>query len=146
MGKTSPTKIQAKDIPAGLLVDLIRNLTDVPKVHVRYGVLVSYEYASRPNLSDICKIWDTVPPKVIRAKLRMLIEKYHILEGCACGCSSVFSINENAPYEIRRTISKDGWVDRIVPSVILPRKLSEEEIADRVQYLLKQFNEESPGH
>jgi hypothetical protein len=141
MGKSSPTKIQAKHIPAGMLIDLVRNLSNVPNIRSHWG-RVYYDYDSHPNLRMICRIWDTVPPKVIQAKLRLLIEKYHILEGCACGCSSSISINEYAPYEIRRTISREGWVDMIVRKEIVTRDKTEEQIA---QYMKNYFGEGDNG-
>lgn len=119
MGKLSPTKIQAKHIPAGMLVDLIRQMQNFPDVRVRFGVMVNTGYKVGPTLYDIAKVWHTVPIKVIQAKLRKLTEKYHILEGCACGCSSGFTIVQYAPYEIRAIYTKDGRRDVIVKKEFL---------------------------
>jgi hypothetical protein len=114
MGKTSPTKIQAKHIPVGMLIDLVHHLSGAPKVYTIRGAIEGY-YPSGPSLYDICRYWDTVPPKVIQAKLRKLIEKYGVLEGCSCGCSSSITLSKHTLYKVVRTYDykNQTFIDRL---------------------------------
>lgn len=88
-------KIQTKDIPDQAMIDLIDRLYNVPRVHQRttYGdtVSVGVVYSSSATLGDIYKMWDNIPPKVILAKLKKLIDKNKI-DGCACGCHGRFTV------------------------------------------------------
>lgn len=69
-------RMQAKDIPEDLLIILILSL------HMRDG------YCFRQNLEPLLPM---VPPKVLQAKLRKMIDRLTI-DGCACGCSGIFRV------------------------------------------------------
>lgn len=96
MGKSSPTNIQAKDIPDQVMIDLVDRLSTTPRAYMDSagnlfsGKIVTF-YPTAASIFDICKLWDTVPPKVIKEKLRKLIDKGAI-DGCACGCRGDFTV------------------------------------------------------
>ncbi|AXC38704.1 hypothetical protein QCN37_gp80 [Arthrobacter phage Tatanka] len=74
MGKSSPTKIQAKHLPASAIVWVLESN-------------VLKDYGLYPSMYNIAKLFPMYPLKVVQAKLRNL-EKKGVLEGCACGCST----------------------------------------------------------
>ena len=106
MGKSSPTKIQVKHIPDKALIDLVDKLWNAPTTRV-VGGYVEVHYPYGVTLANICKYWDTIPPKVIQAKLKKLIEK-NFLDGCHCGCSTGIRVIHESDLPIIR------WFDPIL--------------------------------
>lgn len=100
MGQSSPTPYQAKHIPYGMVIDAIRGLAAIPKIKIDFRGNVVITKSGYVNLSDLQAAWPTVPPKVIKEKVRKLIERYRVLEGCACGCSTGISISPSPIYEV----------------------------------------------
>jgi hypothetical protein len=91
MGKSSPTKWQRKDIPAKALIDLVDRLYNIPRF---WGVAAGFpqlRYSTGASLREICEFWSDIPPKVLQAKLKQLIDQ-NFLDGCACGCSSRITV------------------------------------------------------
>ncbi|ALY08732.1 hypothetical protein FDH65_gp47 [Arthrobacter phage Circum] len=93
---TPVNKIQAKYIPTESVLALISHLEYRPAL---IGVPKSYRnpielYRIKNVLiSDIHKLWNTIPPKVINAKLNRLIRK-GLIDGCTCGCRGDFELTD----------------------------------------------------
>lgn len=112
MGKSSPTRIQAKDIPAKALIDLVDRLWNAPVVRIT-PVDVDVYYPNGVSFQNICKYWDTIPPKVIQAKLKKLIDS-NFLDGCYCGCSTGIRVIHETDLPIARWFDKatEQWKER----------------------------------
>jgi len=114
-------KMQAKDIPDQAMIDLVDRLYNMPRLFTKmvyvgteWGVI----YSSSVLLSDICKVWDNVPPKVIRAKLQKLIER-KLIDGCACGCVGGFTVIHQTDLPKFRIFDADRneWIMSPTPRV-----------------------------
>jgi len=106
-------KIQAKHIPYGMVIDLIRHLTELP--HIRAGVSrfnsqgnVRYGWTVGAEFTDMCKIWDTIPPKVIQTKLDLLERKGMVQSYGPAG--KVYGLLPKALYEVVVVHNSDGSV------------------------------------
>lgn len=109
-------KIQAKDIPDKALIDLVDKLWNIPNARVTLTGEVYIHYSSGAKLSDICKVWDTIPVKVIQLKLKKLVDR-KLLDGCPCGCSGNFTVVHDRSVIAQRVFDfdKDVWKVELVP-------------------------------
>lgn len=83
--------MQAKDIPDDDLLELIKRLSN--GLPVAYLNRDAYEGFRSPwaNRYAIEAIWPSIPPKVIRAKLKSLVKR-GLVSGCVCGCRGDFEV------------------------------------------------------
>lgn len=103
-------KVQAKHIPTQYLLELIKRLEDLPVLYTGIAYWdrpkglrihgVSSFHRNLAVLSDIEKLWSSIPPKVIRAKLRVLI-KQGLIDGCLCGCQGDFCLTDKGSQELQ---------------------------------------------
>lgn len=83
--------MQAKDIRDADLLELIRRLSNgFPVAFNDFGVYRSFK-SSSATVFDIESLWGTIPPKVIRAKLKSLLKR-GLITGCVCGCRGDFEV------------------------------------------------------
>lgn len=115
MGKSSPTKIQVKHIPDKAIIDLVDRLWNAPRADVGGG-RISFFYPNGASLFDICKQWDSIPPKVILAKLKKLVDRNYI-DGCACGCRGDFTVihEHDLPFVRLFDVVREEWVEHRIP-------------------------------
>lgn len=125
MAKSSPTKIQAKHIPAEALIDTIHALSGAWRGYASGGDgSAQFFKPGSANIWAICEMWPTIPIKVIRAKLKKLIKAKQI-DGCLCGCSGEFTVIEQ-PNPNKITVEwYDHDKDDFVIQVTERRSLSE---------------------
>ncbi len=83
-------KIQVKDIPDQAMIDLVDRLWNAPRAYMEGDNLVVF-YPNGASTFDILKMWDSIPPKVIMAKLKKLVAA-NKLDGCTCGCRGEFTV------------------------------------------------------
>ncbi len=79
MMSAKDTGMQAKDIPEGIFLDVVRN-----------GF---HKNALGMQLRHVIEAFPGVPEKVVRAKADKLIRR-GLLRGCACGCRGDFNVVE----------------------------------------------------
>lgn len=111
----------AKDIPDEVFLDAIREARRrLPRSMVSRWQVATV-LAGHPALLDndthagqkvITQDWPGVPPKVVLAKARKLIER-KVIEGCGCGCRGDFEIPGETQIAPRGSVSmtwltKDG--------------------------------------
>lgn len=113
MGKSSPTKIQAKHVPAGMILEAIQKLEGMPQIYWRGNRLIANNI-DRVTIYEVSRHFNEIPHKVLQRKIEKLIDK-GILEGCACGCSSSLTANQFPLYEVVRYFVDGEWEDRILP-------------------------------
>lgn len=141
MGKSSPTKLQSKHIPYGMVIDAVRGLSTIPKIRVDWRGDVVVSHSAYVSLSDIQNLWPTVPPKIIQAKLRRLIEHYRVLEGCACGCSTGITLSPFPLYEVVGVYGPGGkYHDKLRPVKFgKPMVQSDHDVLDLAKELRERF-------
>jgi len=102
MGKSSPTRMQMKDVRYGAILAVLRDMR------------IDYNYV---NAHHVYEKFPDVPYKIIRNKLSRLIDK-RILEGCVCGCSTALhagyyqTLHEVVEFYDGAT---DTWTDKLLP-------------------------------
>lgn len=115
---------QAKDIPDVIILKAISGLSMIPQVYqsigfienpkgVRGGPVRHFEPHSAVGW-DLHKLWSTIPPKVIDAKLKKLVNQ-GLVSGCPCGCRGDFKVTETGRALIEDTQNRTkavrpiGW-------------------------------------
>jgi hypothetical protein len=83
-------KIQTKDIPDEVMLDLVKSLSTIQRAYVDDQGFHSFKTSSASRF-DIENLWPSVPPKVLQAKLKKLADQ-GLIEGCTCGCRGDFEV------------------------------------------------------
>lgn len=146
MGKTSPTKIQAKHIPEEALIDTIRGLQDAWQGYAATDEASAVFFRKKTaTIWNIYEMWPTIPMKVIRAKLWKLIKAQKI-SGCVCGCRGDFEVIEQ-PNPNKITVEwydhdKDEFViqvteRRTLSDVLEDRPRPQVDMSNVFQYLMQ---------
>ncbi len=93
-----PLKLQAKDIPDFVMLDMVFRLQNAPQVMTlkarnEAGHRIQWTNSGWVMRWQLEAVWERIPPKVILAKAKKLMRR-KLLDGCACGCRGDFHLTD----------------------------------------------------